>query len=172
MPIWVWLRAPIQLPWAFRATRPLVLYSPTTAPSTATNVVLLDALPSSFSVISAQSTLGASQVLGNNISCNVGTLAAGSSGILTVVAKANLYGSFTNSADVTSIVLDLVNSNNLARAAVTVIDIANSPTLTITPIGSQVLLSWSTNATAQGFVLHSKTSLAANIPWAPVPTLQ
>jgi uncharacterized repeat protein (TIGR01451 family) len=137
-------------------------------PSSATNVVLIDSLPPSFSLISAQSTLGSCQVVNNTITCNVGTMAAGTGGTATIVAKAIGYGVFTNSADVTSSVVDLVSSNNQARAIVTVSDIPDKPTLTITRIGTNVILSWSTNATAHGFVLQTKTSLSTNALWTTV----
>jgi uncharacterized repeat protein (TIGR01451 family) len=137
-------------------------------PSSATNVVLIDSLPPSFSLISAQSTLGSCQVINNTVTCNVGAMAAGTAGTATIVAKVTLYGAFTNSAEVTSSVPDLVSTNNQAKTIVTVSDIPDKPVLMITRIGTNVILSWSTNATALGFVLQARTSLSTNTPWTAV----
>jgi uncharacterized repeat protein (TIGR01451 family) len=140
-------------------------------PSSATNVVLIDSLPTSFSVVSAQSTLGSCQVLNNTITCNVGIMTAGMSGTATIVAKAKAYGIFTNAANVSSVLADLVSTDNQAKATVTVSDLPNSPALTITRNGTNVILSWSTNATALGFILQSKTSLSTNTQWTSVANI-
>jgi uncharacterized repeat protein (TIGR01451 family) len=137
-------------------------------PSAATDVVLTDSLPPSFSLVSAQSTFGPCQVVNNTVTCNVGPMVAGMSGTATIVAKPTVTGVFTNSANATSTVADLVSANNQVQAVLTVIDTSDRPTLKIALAGTNVVLSWSTNATALGFVLQSKTSVATNAAWTTV----
>jgi hypothetical protein len=47
-------------------------------------------------------------------------------------------------------------------------DIPDKPVLTITRLGTNFILSWSTNATALGFALQTKTSLLTNTAWTSV----
>jgi len=89
----------------------------------------------------------------------------GASATLSVLAQANIDGTFTNSASVTSTTVDL-NPNNSANATVTVTANGEAILLKITRAGTTVILSWSTNAA--GYSLQSKPNLSAGASWTAV----
>lgn len=58
------------------------------------NIVVTDQIPSNFTVISAPGCV----VVGNLVTCNVGTLAPNTSSVITITANAVTVGSYTNTA--------------------------------------------------------------------------
>jgi uncharacterized repeat protein (TIGR01451 family) len=83
----------------------------------ATDVVVTDNLPSGVDFVSA--TGGTCQRAGTTVTCNLGTLTAGTIGTVTIVVKTKHDGTITNTATVAS-PDDAVLSNNSATATTTV----------------------------------------------------
>ncbi len=94
-------------------------------PSTATSVVVTDALPSNLAFVSAQTTQGTTGTNGNVVTCNVGTLSNGLSATVTITAKAGVAGTVTNTASVASGVVDFVATNNFESAVATINPLAD-----------------------------------------------
>src|SRR5260221_12374131 len=71
-------------------------------PSTATGVVVTDALPSGLTFVSAQTTQGTTGTNGNTVTCNVGNLSSNATATVTITAAATSSGTVTNTARATS----------------------------------------------------------------------
>jgi uncharacterized repeat protein (TIGR01451 family) len=102
-----------------------VTYTVTVAnngPSQATAVVLTDNLPGTATFVSATPSQGTCQApSGGVLTCNLGSINAGSNATVTVVVTAPATpGSITNNVSVTSGVADPVAGNNSASASTTV----------------------------------------------------
>lgn len=87
----------------------------------AENVVVTDNLPASKDVdfVSATSTAGTCKRTGDTVTCELGTVTAGSNQTVTIVVKAKKSGTLSNTASVASL-LDTNGANNSATAATTV----------------------------------------------------
>ena len=87
----------------------------------ATNVLVTDTLPASSDLDfgSATSTAGTCQRNGNTVTCNLGTVLAGTNQTVTIVVKAKKAGTLSNTASVAS-PQDTNSANNSATAATTV----------------------------------------------------
>ena len=97
-------------------------------PATATNVHVTDTLPTGVTFGSATTTQGACNGSGPAI-CDLGSLNAGASAVVTIVVTPTAAGQITNSATVTATESDSDSSNNSA-ATTTVIQVAAlSPTM-------------------------------------------
>lgn len=85
-------------------------------PSTATNVVVADTLPSTLTFGSGSSTVGTVTNAGNAVTANVGTLASGASATITVntTVASTATGTITNTANVTAAETETVTTNNAA----------------------------------------------------------
>jgi len=97
-------------------------------PSMATGVTLVDQLGAGESVVSVVTSRGACTTNGNTISCNLGTLGADTSAIITVVASANLLtpGSVACRATIARAEPDLYLGNNAVTNVSTVLRVAVS----------------------------------------------
>jgi uncharacterized repeat protein (TIGR01451 family) len=84
----------------------------------ATNVVVTDSLPAASDIdfVSATSTC---QKAGNTVTCDLGTVTAGSTKTVTIVVKAKKHGTLSNTATVAS-PNDTTTMNNSATAGTTV----------------------------------------------------
>lgn len=97
-------------------------------PATSVITTVNDTLPAGLSFVSAtpsQGTCGSSSPL----TCAIGSMSSGGSATISLVARANVVGGFTNTATVTSSEPDIVPANNSASFPFTVAPI---PDLTIT----------------------------------------
>jgi uncharacterized repeat protein (TIGR01451 family) len=85
-------------------------------PSTATNVVVTDSLPTGLTFTSGTSTVGSVTNASNVVTGNVGTLAPGASATITVIASvsATATGTLSNTATVTATQTDTNTANNTA----------------------------------------------------------
>lgn len=83
-------------------------------PSTATNVVVTDNLPSELSFVSGTTTVGTLTNTGNNVSVNLGTLAP--NGTATIVLNTTVvgtgFGTITNTASVAAAEAESITANN------------------------------------------------------------
>jgi uncharacterized repeat protein (TIGR01451 family) len=87
----------------------------------ATNVVVTDNLPAKdVDFVSATSTAGTCQRMGNVVSCGLGTVTAGATQTVTIVVKAKKSGTLSNTASVAASPPDTNGANNSATAATTV----------------------------------------------------
>jgi uncharacterized repeat protein (TIGR01451 family) len=89
-------------------------------PSIATAVALADTLPSGATYVSAASTAGTCTHAGSGVSCDIGTLAAGSAATVTIVVTAAVAGTLSNVATASAAEPDADASNDSATAATTV----------------------------------------------------
>jgi uncharacterized repeat protein (TIGR01451 family) len=89
-------------------------------PASATNVNVTDNLPSGVTFGTATTTQGSCSGTGP-VNCSIGTLASGSSAIVTITVTPTASGQITNTATVTATEADPDSSNNTA-SLVTVID--------------------------------------------------
>jgi uncharacterized repeat protein (TIGR01451 family) len=90
-------------------------------PDTATGVVLSNTMPSGVQFVSASLSQGnLTSTGGGQVTCNLGSLAAGASANVTIVTMPSLAGSLLNSVNVTANEEDLVPANNSAQATTTV----------------------------------------------------
>jgi uncharacterized repeat protein (TIGR01451 family) len=82
-------------------------------PSSATGVVVTDTLPAGVSFVSVSTSQGTCSGT-SSISCNIGTLANGSSAVVTVVVDPISVGTVINTAGVIGAIVDPNPANNLA----------------------------------------------------------
>ncbi len=137
-------------------------------PSPATGVVVADTLPTGLVFVSAQTSQGSWAQSGGVVTGNLGTLTGGASATLSVVVQPVADLTFTCSATVSSGVADLNLANNTSSLLLTVTNNPAAPLLRITLNGTNVVLSWSTNAV--GFVLQSRLGWGTNSAWQTVGT--
>ncbi len=88
-------------------------------PASATNVVVVDDLPSEVTLVSASPTQGSCTGT-DPVRCSLGTLAAGGSATVTIVVRAASQGTAVNSATVSSTEPDTNPANNAAQAIVAI----------------------------------------------------
>jgi uncharacterized repeat protein (TIGR01451 family) len=86
-------------------------------PSPATGVTVTDTLPVGLSYVSSSSSRGTIGAVGNLVTANVGTLAAGAGAVLTIQTTPTQAGNFVNSASVTASEADLDLVNNTAQTS-------------------------------------------------------
>ncbi|MDQ1396319.1 MAG: hypothetical protein QOG64_1578, partial [Acidimicrobiaceae bacterium] len=101
----------------------------------ATNVTVNDALPAGLSVVTATPSAsgGACSVAGATVSCSIGTLAAGASSTVTIVAAVGTAGTLSDTGSVSGTEADPDHTNN-AASATTIAD--PSADLTVTGTAS------------------------------------
>jgi uncharacterized repeat protein (TIGR01451 family) len=90
-------------------------------PGTASSVVVSNLLPPGISLLSATSTLGTCVLAGDTVRCDLGTLAAGQAGSVTIAVRPDLSGGLTNLASVWAAEPDPNPADNTAVAAVVVL---------------------------------------------------
>ncbi len=129
-------------------------------------LVVTDALPASVLYWSNYTSQGfASTNLGPVVWTNFNTLAVGSNATLTIYTVAAATGTITNVANAQAFELDLNPANNTATTVTTILPAA--PVLQIALSGTNVVLSWTTNA--PGFAVQSRPDLSTNSTWANMP---
>jgi uncharacterized repeat protein (TIGR01451 family) len=104
-------------------------------PDTATNVVVTDDLPKQIDFVSATSTSGTCQTpsgkgkgKGGKVQCNLGTLSNGGTATVTITTTASKSGDISNTASVTSDVIDPQTANNSDTEATKVLAAAKAST--------------------------------------------
>lgn len=88
-------------------------------PSVATDVTVVEDLPTQISFISATPSVG-SCTAGTVVTCSLGTLAVGASSTITLEARAIATGTAVNTATVTTSTPETTTTNNRATATVTI----------------------------------------------------
>jgi uncharacterized repeat protein (TIGR01451 family) len=97
-------------------------------PAVATNVIISDNLPSGVTFVSVTTTQGNCNGT-STVNCNLGSLAVGSSAIVTVVVTPTSAGQVSNSVSITGNEADPNSSNNIATAITLIQPAAPSPTM-------------------------------------------
>ena len=90
-------------------------------PDPASDVVLMQTLPTGLAFQSAAPSEGACSESGGDVTCILGDIGAGMSASITVVATGTIAGTFATSASVSGFVIDPVNSNDVATQTTTVV---------------------------------------------------
>jgi uncharacterized repeat protein (TIGR01451 family) len=129
-------------------------------PATAGNVVVSDTLPGGVSLVSV-SPLTGSNLVGGVVTVSLGDLGSGATAVVTLVVHPTTGGTITNSAGVSSSVLDPFKGNNTAAVKTVV----QAPQITVSSSSSGLTFSWS--AIFTNYVLESSPSLNP-ATWAPV----
>ncbi len=91
-----------------------VIFFGNNGPDTAISAQLVDTLPASFTFISATPSRGTCTEAENVVSCNLGDLAQGARGTVTIQVVPTQRGRFENTADISSETLDPNPANNHA----------------------------------------------------------
>ena len=115
-------------------------------PASATNVTVVDVLPSVLKFVSVVTTAGTCSQAANTVTCQVGTLANAGTATINIVVTPQSPTIVTNSAMVTADQTDPVSANN----------IANATTLVTAPTRIN-LQSFTAEGTTRGTVLRWKT---------------
>lgn len=89
-------------------------------PNTSTNVQVSDSMPTGFSLLSSNATVGSITRSGSTVDWNIGTLATFAGGQATLVMQGNNSGSFANSAAVGATTPDPNPDDDTASANITV----------------------------------------------------
>lgn len=97
-------------------------------PAVATNVSVVDTLPSGVTFVSATTTQGNCNGT-TTVNCNLGSLTVGSSAIVTIVVTPNSTGQLANSAAVTANEADSDSTNNTASVTTLIQPAAASPVM-------------------------------------------
>ncbi|MGA8221160.1 MAG: kelch repeat-containing protein [Candidatus Acidiferrales bacterium] len=150
-------------------------------PSNATNVTLLDTMPTNgipFSITASQGACNGVNGALVQVSCNLGTINSGANATITIIVTvaANATGTISNSATVTSDQPD-PNPNNNSASASSTITTTPPPTLVsiaITPLSPVIGLTQTQQFAATGtFSDNSMQDLTASVMWAAptVPTV-
>ena len=107
-------------------------------PNDATGVVVSDFLPSGATFVGATSSQGTanSQLRGNLLTSDLGTIAAGASATLTITVTPTVAGTISNTASVMSNLLDPTPGNNSATTTSTVTGTTVAPTLALSQVVS------------------------------------
>ena len=100
--------------------------------ATADNVVLSEPLPAGLILVSDTASLGTVAVSGATLTNTIGSLAAGQSATLTIIAMPTATGTISNTATATTTSTDVNASNDSATDSITVASATSAATLTIT----------------------------------------
>lgn len=134
--------------------------------SNATSVVVTDALPAGVTFVSANASQGSVNQSAGVVTANLGGVNSTAGASLTINVTAGTGGSVTNSATVAASQADANPGNNSNSVVVTITSLP-SPSLTVAPTNSQILITWP-GANSSGFTLETTTNLTPVIIWVPV----
>ena len=97
-------------------------------PSNASNVILTDTLPASFTLSSVSTTQGSCDN-GPPITCSLGTIGPGTTAVVTIVGTPTQAGQITNTASVSASETDFDTSNNTSQTTTFIQPAAATPTM-------------------------------------------
>jgi len=136
-------------------------------PHDATQVQLTDRLPDTLELLDVTLSQGTHTVADGAVSCDLGSLAAGTTALVTLRTVPRLAGQVTNTAHLTSPEFDLVPENNVAHVVTTVglaADLAVTKTASHDPaiLGQQ--LSYTVTVTNRGPNTATGVTLIEQVP--------
>jgi len=135
-------------------------------PTTATNVVLTDAMPASLTFLSASVNKGSYTQTSGNFVWNIGTLTNGGKATATIVARAATAGTFSNMVNVAGSQSDFNSADNSVLMLTTII---SQPTLSVRRQGNSLIFSWP--AAVGNFVIEATDTLSPPV-WNSVTASQ
>jgi uncharacterized repeat protein (TIGR01451 family) len=139
-------------------------------PSTATNVLVSDSYPMSFTTVSNSSTVGSLSPSGFTVVWNVGTLTNSAGGQAKLVMRANSLGSFNNSASVSAGTPDPNPADASVSASITV-GAATPPNVSGSLVNNhgafQLAVTSPTGQSGLEYIVQASTNLSN---WVPVYT--
>lgn len=122
-------------------------------PASATNVTVMDTLPSAVGYLSSSTTAGSCSEAGGAVTCLLGTMANAGTATITIITLANTPGVATNTATVSADQADPNQANNTATQTETItfptkvtLQSFSAYTGTDKNGASRVLLSWKSSA--------------------------
>jgi uncharacterized repeat protein (TIGR01451 family) len=92
------------------------------ATNDATDVTVVDPLPSQVDFVSATASSGSCQQQAKTVTCNLGTVLAGTTATVTITVKADKQGTASNVATVTTSVVDANATNNQDTEMTTIVN--------------------------------------------------
>lgn len=143
-------------------------------PSTATNVVLTDALPASLTFVSATSSQGTATFASGTVTGTLGTLASGASATVTIntTVSSSATGTITNTASAIATQTDINASNNTATQNTTLnsqVDLAVTKTDGLTNVISGNNLTYTITVTNNGPSVATGVTLTDTLPATLTP---
>lgn len=136
-------------------------------PSTASNVIVLDSLPTSVSFVSATTTLGSVDRTGLNINWTVGNLVTNAGGQLTLTVQANSVGEIYNTATVSSDTPD-PNPDDSTASTIVSVGVSTPPQLSGSLTGAGGIFQFNvTGQSGQEYIIQASTNL---LDWVPIYT--
>jgi len=138
-------------------------------PSSSSNVIMLDTLPSGVTVVAITNTLVGSSVEVNasQVSWNLGTLATGAGAQLTLTMSSSSVGIITNSAIVQADTTDANIDNNSASVAVNIVSSLPPPQVSAISVGGGAFHLTISNPNASTVIIQASTNL---VNWVNVYT--
>jgi len=138
-------------------------------PSSSSNMIMLDTLPSGVTVVAITNTLVGSSVEVNasQISWNLGTLATGAGAQLMLTMSSSSVGIITNSAIVQADTTDANIDNNSASVAVNVVSSLPPPQVSAISVGGGAFHLTISNPNASTVIIQASTNL---VNWVNVYT--
>src|SRR5262249_28157965 len=133
-------------------------------PSLAPNVSVTDPLPPALTLLSNSVPPGGTFGQSNGVfTWSLSSLAVNAGASMSLFTRATSDGTFTNTVSAQSDVAEPVPGNNSKAVSITINPNPNAPVLKITRSGTNVVLSWATNA--HGYFLQNTTNLSASGIW-------
>jgi uncharacterized repeat protein (TIGR01451 family) len=140
-------------------------------PSTSSNVLVSDTLPSGVTLVSSNSTSGSIDRIGTQLFWDLGALANGAGAQLVLTMRSAIVGTVINSAVVQSDTPDANSDDNFASVAVNVVGSLSPPVVSGASVvggggGFQLTVSGPTTSTV---IIQASTNLLTG-PWINVYT--
>ena len=135
-------------------------------PSTASNVVVSDVLPSGLTLISSNSTLGGISLSGSTVTWTNSALTNGAGAQINLVVQTSVVGTIVNQASSYATTSDPNPAEDTASVTVNVVS-GSLPQLSASYVGNHQFHFSITDLTQQGYVVQASTNL---VTWVPVYT--
>ena len=135
-------------------------------PSTASNVVVSDVLPSGLTLISSNSTLGGITRSGSTVTWTNSALTNGAGAQINLVVQTSAVGTIVNQASSYATTSDPNPAEDTASVTVNVVS-GSLPQLSASYVGNHQFHFSITDLTQQGYVVQASTNL---VTWVPVYT--
>ena len=136
-------------------------------PSDAVSVSVSDPLPAGVTYVSATPSQGTCSQAAGTVTCSLGTIASGANASIAVVVTANVDGTLTNTASVSSTTTDPNGSNNGATQGTTVdplVDLSLTKTDSVDPVTAGTNLTYTLTATNAGPSVAHNVSITDAVP--------
>ena len=120
-------------------------------PANATNVSVMDTLPSGVTFVSASTTQGSCSGT-STVNCALGTLNVSANAIVTIVVSPTTPGQLSNTASVSATQSDFDTSNNSSSITTTIVPAATTPTMLDSNLMVSTVVSGLSQPTSMAFI--------------------